>query len=27
MLTDEITNMVSTVNSMIERLERQESDR
>ena len=27
MLTDEITNMVSTVNSMIERLERQEADR
>lgn len=27
MLTDEITNMVSTVNNMIERLERQESDR
>ncbi len=27
MLTDEITNMVTTVNSMIERLERQEADR
>lgn len=27
MLTDEITNMVETVNGMIERLERQESDR
>ena len=27
MLTDEITNMVSTVNNMIERLERQEADR
>ncbi|MBR3057362.1 MAG: HAMP domain-containing histidine kinase [Clostridiales bacterium] len=27
MLTDEITNMVSTVNDMIERLERQEQDR
>ena len=27
MLTDEITNMVSTVNGMIERLERQEADR
>ena len=27
MLTDEITTMVSTVNNMIERLERQESDR
>jgi len=27
MLTDEITNMVNTVNSMIERLERQEADR